>query len=33
MLEESYYTEEYIDELNQEVKDEQLENYYNLLSE
>jgi hypothetical protein len=33
MLEDSYYTEEYIDELNQEVKDEQINDYYSLLSD
>lgn len=33
MLEESYYTEEYLDALNQEVKDEQINDYYSLLSD
>ena len=33
MLEESYYTEEYLDELNQEVKEEQINYYYSLLSD
>ena len=33
MLEESYYTEAYLDELNQEVKDEQINDFYSLLSD